>query len=92
MIRLCSSRAITQPVRRGFGEKVVSQARYSRRGQVVRPKLDGAEMVIALLIRKGCANPKRRSNAIAPAFIRRFVEQIEFVRVSVDSANVLQVD
>jgi len=49
-------------------------------------------MVIALLIRKGCANPKRRSNAIAPAFIRRFVEQIEFVRVSVDSANVLQVD
>jgi hypothetical protein len=25
---------------RDFGEKVVSQARYSRRGQVVRPKLD----------------------------------------------------
>src|SRR6516165_8441109 len=32
------SRALTQPVRSRFWEKLVSQARSSRQGQVVRPK------------------------------------------------------
>src|SRR5262245_30817747 len=38
-----------------FGEKVVSQARCSRRGQVVRPKLDWLQIGIATPFRKGRA-------------------------------------
>src|ERR1700738_1582873 len=36
--RVKSSRALTRPVNSRFWKKVVSQARRSRRGQVVRPK------------------------------------------------------
>src|SRR5215475_5269542 len=43
-----------------FGEKVVSQARCSRRGQVVRPKLDSWDIVAAVAFRKA----RRRLRAI----------------------------
>jgi len=44
--------ALTQPAHSRFWENVVSQARYSRRGQVVRPKLDRRHIGHLCSIRK----------------------------------------
>ena len=44
--------ALTQPAHSRFWENVVSQARYSRRGQVVRPKLDRQHIGHPCSIRK----------------------------------------
>src|SRR2546421_4941353 len=53
--RVKSSRALTQPVNSRFWEQVVSQARRSRRGQVVRPKTR-LRSHIALLLHPQFAN------------------------------------
>src|SRR4029077_1566526 len=64
-----SSRALTRPVNSRFWKKVVSQARRSRRGQVVRPKTRLPSHIPLLL------HPQV-ANGVYPAFTGNSAAQV----------------
>jgi hypothetical protein len=66
--RVKSSRALTRPVNSRFWKKVVSQARRSRRGQVVRPKARCRLHTALLLLPQVANGVYSRKRSLPPAF------------------------